>query len=374
MEKVLESNILNFGCKVAKYDTSCLPDFGKDCIVISSCTVTNNAFDKVKACIEKNSDKRIILTGCIPSSYSPPPNVEVFPIGQTKPKSETAAISHANSQSTILQSKPQSTTRAYLKIQDGCENFCSYCIIPYTRGKEVSKPLADVIAEANMLSEFHKEIVLCGINLGKHKQLNEIISEISKIDRIKRIRLSSLEPDEFTLIKNEKLMPYFHISLQSGSDTVLNHMNRKYDVSFFKELINRIKTTYEDPFIATDVIVGFPGETDEEFEASKSLIRELNIAKTNVFPFSAMQGTAAFDMAGQIPEQVKKLRCKELRTISTELLRQFYRSQIGRAGSVLFEGHKGYTENYVPIRSDVYKRNIIEIVNINEDNLIMEKI
>ncbi|MDR0983507.1 MAG: MiaB/RimO family radical SAM methylthiotransferase [Ruminococcus sp.] len=349
--------IINFGCKVAKYDTTCLPDFGEGSVVISSCTVTNNAFNKVKDCVEKcvkeNPDKKIILTGCIPDSYLPPQNVEIYDIKSKKPNPQ-----------------PQSTTRAYLKIQDGCENFCSYCIIPFTRGKEVSKPPSEVLAEAEMLSEFHKEIVLCGINLGKHKNLKEIVTRISEIDNIKRIRLSSLEPDEFVFIKNEKLMPYFHISLQSGSDTVLKRMNRKYDTLFFKNLIEKIKSTYENPFIATDVIVGFPGETDEEFESTKKFVRELNIAKTNVFPFSAMLGTVAYDMPEQVDEFVKKKRCKDLRDISNDLLKQFYISQIGKTRSVLFEGHKGYTDNYVPVRSNEYKKNIIEEVKITEENII----
>ncbi len=244
-------------------------------------------------------------------------------------------------------------TRASIKIQDGCNNFCSYCIIPYARGRVRSRSLDSILHEVNKLTQNgYKEVVLTGIHLSsygigldnnedKTSKLIELIVELSKIEKLERIRLSSLEPriitDEFVSIlsKNSKLCPHFHLSLQSGCDTTLKRMNRKYTTKEYKEKCDLLREHFHNPAITTDVIVGFPGETEEEFESSAQFLKDIDFAQMHVFKYSPRQGTLAEKMPNQVASNVKKERSKELINLGNEMEQKYMSSFIEKEEKVL---------------------------------------
>lgn len=275
--------------------------------------------------------------------------------------------------------------RAYLKIQDGCDNFCSYCIIPYLRGKPRSRPLENVINEARYIVSLGiKEIVISGIHIGKYGydldnvNFSKLIEEILNIDGLKRLTISSIEASEIddNLIelfgKYNNLAKHIHIPLQSGSESVLESMNRKYTKEEFLNKIRKIKLMCPDIAITTDVIVGFPGETDKDFIETINFIKEAKFAMLHVFPYSKRKGTAAFLMQNQVNDFVKKERAKVLRELSDELYSNFCDSQKGKKLHILIESFDkskeicvGHSENYikVEINSNVDLTNkIIEII------------
>jgi threonylcarbamoyladenosine tRNA methylthiotransferase MtaB len=276
-------------------------------------------------------------------------------------------------------------TRAYLKIQDGCNNFCSYCIIPHARGRETSRPLADCLAEAKALATkgFH-EIVLVGINLSRytdnnHLALLDLAEQIATIPTISRIRLSSLEPNIITpqfatrAASIPKLCPHFHISLQSGCDTVLKRMNRHYTFSQYLSAIKTLQNAMLNVNITTDVIVGFIGETDAEHIQSLENIAKCGFGKVHVFPFSIRQGTRAADPSfikqngGLVPDDIKTARAKQMRDLAQKMEAEFLLSQKGKNSSILIEKDKrGYTPNYIYVKLDdneVYPQNsIVDVV------------
>jgi len=290
-------------------------------------------------------------------------------------------------------------TRAFLKIQEGCNMFCSYCIIPYARGPVRSRPLESIISEAKSLAEDgFKEIVLTGIHLGlygfdfkeKKNYLLGVISEISKIEGIERIRLSSIEALELTdefldgLLKISNFCHHFHIPLQSGCDSVLKRMNRRYSTADFQNRVNYIRKLMPDVSITTDVIVGFPGETEEEFLQTESFIKELEFAKLHVFPFSPRRGTVAADMPDQIEKAVKIERSHRLIELSEKLEHAFREKFVNSRMDVLFEEkmtddkYEGLTENYIKVvvESDEDLHNQIRTVKLlkNANDFILGKI
>jgi threonylcarbamoyladenosine tRNA methylthiotransferase MtaB len=264
-------------------------------------------------------------------------------------------------------------TRAYMKIQDGCDRFCTYCIIPTARGWLRSKPIAEITKEAEKLSQNgYIEAVLVGINLTSYgKETNgkinicDAVEAVAKIDGIKRIRLGSLEPDHITdemlerLSKIEKFCPQFHLSLQSGCDATLRRMNRHYDTAFYRDLVSRIRNVFPDSSITTDIMVGFAGETEEEFNQSVAFAKEIGFAKAHVFTYSRREGTMAYNMQNQVTKAEKSRRSHLMIEATTQTEAEFIKSHIGRMVEVLFETMEnnyavGYTKNYlyVKVKSD----------------------
>ena len=277
-------------------------------------------------------------------------------------------INHTKEFEPLHVARTQEHTRAYLKVQDGCNQFCSYCIIPYARGRVRSRAVGEVVQEARTLAENGcREIVLTGIHLSSYgcdhgSTLLELIQAIHEIRGVERIRLGSLEPgvvtEEFaeTLAALPKFCPHFHLSLQSGCDATLKRMNRRYTAAEYRKRCELLREVFGDPALTTDVIVGFPGETQEEFEETVSFLKELKLYETHIFKYSRRQGTRAAAMPDQIPETVKAQRSERLIALGEENRRAFESRYIGRAVEVLFEEkcvvagreyYIGYTKEYI---------------------------
>ena len=260
-----------------------------------------------------------------------------------------------------------------MKIQDGCNQFCSYCIIPYARGPIRSRKLEDILVEAKRLAKANfKEIVLTGIHVASYgkdlKNINllDVIQEVSKIDGIERIRLSSIEPtfiDDKFLEKtkdNKKFCEHFHLSLQSGSNSVLKRMNRKYTTEEYKSIVEKIRKYMPDAGITTDIIVGFPGETEEEFQETYEFVKEIGFYRIHVFKYSPRKGTPASKMDEQIHGSIKHERSEKLISLGEQLADSFMERFIGRSMEVLFEENKdgyfeGYTTNYLRVKVEAEK-------------------
>ena len=266
-------------------------------------------------------------------------------------------------------------TRAFLKVQDGCDYKCTYCTIPLARGISRSDELDNVLKNAAEISKQNiKEIVLTGVNIGdygkgefgnkKHEHtFLELVQELDKVEGIERLRISSIEPN---LLKNETIefvsksrtfVPHFHIPLQSGSNAILNLMKRRYQREVYTERVNKIREVMPDACIGVDVIVGFPGETDEHFLETYNFLNEMDISYLHVFTYSERDNTEAVDMTGVVPANVRAKRSKMLRSLSVKKRRAFYESQLGTNRTVLFESENqegyihGFTENYVKVKT-----------------------
>ncbi|MCR4589318.1 MAG: tRNA (N(6)-L-threonylcarbamoyladenosine(37)-C(2))-methylthiotransferase MtaB [Lachnospiraceae bacterium] len=257
-------------------------------------------------------------------------------------------------------------TRKFLKVQDGCNMFCSYCIIPYARGRIRSRSIGDVISEIIALTEEgYREFVLTGIHLSSYgkdrpdenEDLLKLIKETDSLPGVKRIRLGSLEPrivtDEFAeeLSKIGSLCPHFHLSLQSGCDTVLKRMNRHYTVKEYEESVERLRKFFNDPAMTTDVIVGFPGETEKEFEETREFLNKISFYETHIFPYSRRKGTNADRMDGQLSRKVKHDRLEILKELDKKNREEYEERWIGREAEVLFEEeNSGYTREYIRVK------------------------
>lgn len=391
------------GCKVNQYETQSLREkFTQkghtivshtqpfDCIVINSCTVTAESDRKTRQQLNKfrreNPQAVIILTGCMVQVLGEKCNeitgADII-VGNTDignivslaeefllTKKQTVKIHpHQRNElfNTPIISQFAERTRAYMKIEDGCERYCTYCIIPYARGFIRSKPLSLIQAEAeNLAKNGYSEIVLVGINLsaygkGEEIDLCDAVETVCAVDGIKRVRLGSLEPDHISdemlnrFRSCKKFCPQFHLSLQSGCDKVLKRMNRHYDTEFYEDLVTRIRTIFPDAAISTDIMVGFPGETEQDFRESIAFLSKIGFAKTHVFAYSRRANTPADRMPEQISNAVKTDRSRKMIAAAADCERQFLSSLIGKTESVLFENHDethsfGYTKNYARVR------------------------
>lgn len=414
------------GCKVNQYESDAMAELflkrgyevvefndKADIYVINTCDVTNESARKSRQIIRKasrkNPEAKVAVVGCYAQLEHDEvlklPGVSVV-VGTKDRNNIVDLVEKANKDDSpviavedIMKERAfeeiafkgyRQKTRAFLKIQDGCNMFCSYCIIPYARGPLRSRPIESIITEAQNLSkDGFKEIVLTGIHLGLYgfdfndgkKHLSEVIGRLSQVDGIERIRLSSIEAIELTddflddLLKTKSFCHHFHIPLQSGCDSVLFRMNRRYTTNNIRERIKHIRSIMPDVSITTDVIVGFPGETEEEFLQTKNFVREMKFSKLHVFPFSAKQGTAAAKMPNQIKKSIKSERAHELIQLSDELEREFRRHFVSTIKEVLFEEKKnndiyeGLTENYIKVivQSDKNLHNKILTVRLEEN-------
>jgi MiaB-like protein len=359
-----------------------------DIYIINTCSVTNTADSKslklIRQAIKKNKDAIIVVCGCLAQAKPETVNIEgVDIVIGNKNKSKVSEyineyVKNKNKKTDIydisnvefetMKLNNFDKTRAFIKIQDGCNNFCAYCIIPYTRGSVRSKPREDILNEIDHLTlNGHKEIVLTGIHTGNYGSefdnydFADLLNEIVKIKKLSRIRISSIEITELNdrvleIIKNNNvLVDHLHIPLQSGSDEILKLMNRKYDTKYFIEKINKIRKIRPDISITTDVIVGFPNETDKNFNETIETIKKVDFSKLHVFPYSKREGTKAATMEGQIKEEVKKQRVMELLKLSKELENKYMNKFIGKTLTFIPEVYKdgyliGHTGNYLLIK------------------------
>ena len=386
------------GCKVNQYESQSMrEEFIKrghtavshhddfDCIIINSCTVTAESDRKTRQLLNRfkreNPNALTVLTGCMAQVTDKADNLGAdIVIGNTdikkivdlaeKKQKVFEILPHLRDEvfNTPLISSFAERTRAFMKIEDGCERYCTYCIIPFARGFVRSKPLEEIKAEAAALAQNgYKEIVLVGINLsayGKGTSFNlcDAVDTVCTVEGIERVRLGSLEPDHISdemlerFKTKEKFCPQFHLSLQSGSDSVLKRMNRHYDTAFYEDLVTRIRKIFPDSAISTDIMVGFPNESEEEFEESLKFAEKIKFAKTHVFAYSRRKGTVADRMDGQITNSVKKERSQKMLALTLKTEKEFLSSLIGSEVSVLFETEEngkwvGYTKNYARVEA-----------------------
>lgn len=401
----------NLGCKVNAYETEAMRQLleeagyeivpfapGADVYVINTCTVTNIADRKSRQMLHRarkmNPQAIVVAAGCyVQTSREAAEADEAIDIvlgnnckkdliealqyfeearsGAAGPETAFEGridINHTKEYETLFVAKTQEHTRAYMKVQDGCNQFCSYCIIPYARGRVRSRIPEDVLREARTLAANGcKEIVLTGIHLSSYgtdlgTTLLVLIQAVHQIPGISRIRLGSLEPgiitEEFAeaLRGLPKLCPHFHLSLQSGCTETLKRMNRRYTAEEFEEKCRILRSTFTNPAITTDVIVGFPGETQQEFDTTVSFLKKIKLYETHIFKYSRRQGTRAAAMPDQIPETVKAVRSEQLIALGEENRSEFERLHLHEDTEVLFEEklvidgreyYTGYTKEYI---------------------------
>lgn len=396
--------IITLGCKVNQYESEVMAELldqagytksdsyaDSDICIVNSCTVTATADAKNRKYIHRikreNPDCILVLCGCMPQAL--PDEMTVFTscdivMGNTARRDIVPLIDEfLITRNQIVRIDPHDKgegfepmwicafnerTRACIKIEDGCNRFCTYCIIPYARGRVRSKPLDAIRSEAvELAANGFKEIVLVGINLSAYGQeldlgVDDAVKAVCEVDGIERVRFGSIEPERMTedillrLSKEKKFCPHFHLSLQAGCDATLKRMHRHYDTAEYARIVADIRRLFDNPSITTDVMVGFVGETDDDFKASVSFCDAIGFAKTHVFPYSKRKGTAADRMDGHIEEQIKRQRADVMIAHSLEQQRKFMQNQVGRTESVLFETRskdgfvEGYTKNYTKIR------------------------
>lgn len=422
---------ITLGCKVNQYETEAMleklqkndfeiVDYDEiaDIYLINTCTVTNLSDRKSRQLIRRskreNPNSIVVVAGCYsqikPEEIENMPEVDIIIGTSDKLKISDVLIEYIRGNKVnivkeldrvsdfedININNMNDMTRAYIKIQDGCNMFCSYCIIPYARGRVRSRNLKSIADEVKRLADNgYKEIVLTGIHVAsygkdfKDIKLIDAIETIAKVDKIERIRLSSIEPnlideDFLKRLKNiDKICDHFHMSLQSGSDKILKLMNRKYDYKSYLEKTKLIRKYYPNAGLTTDIIVGFPYETDEDFQKSVDAVKEINFSKIHVFKYSKREGTPAANMKLQIPGDIKNERSEKLIGIGEKYAKIFNEGFIDKTLDVLFEKSdgqyfKGHSTNYIPIKvksdKDITNQNLrvyIESIDpINPDGLI----
>lgn len=410
----------NLGCKVNAYETEAMQELleehgyeivpfkeGADIYIINTCTVTNMADRKSRQMLHRarkmNPHAIVVACGCYVQAKSDELDecIDIV-VGNNRKKDiieilkeyergregtcqEMVDINHTKEYEEMHLTRTAEHTRAYIKVQDGCNQFCSYCIIPYARGRVRSRDHESVLREVQGLaSNGYKEVVLTGIHLSSYgmdtgDHLLNLILDIHEVPGIQRIRLGSLEPriitEEFarTLASLPKMCPHFHLSLQSGCDATLKRMNRRYTAEEYYEKCVLLRKYFHNPALTTDVIVGFPGETEEEFAQSKAFVDKVNFYETHIFKYSRREGTLAAKMENQVPETVKTVRSNELLELSRRKQRNYEEALIGTTQEVLMEeeilheGEKyqvGHTKEYVKIGQKTTENLTNQLVNV----------
>ena len=405
----------NLGCKVNAYETEAMRQLleedgyeivpfepGADVYVINTCTVTNIADRKSRQMLHKarkmTPDAIVVAAGCYVETadggVEKDPAIDII-LGNNQKNQLVSVIrdfeqkragkraeepsgvmtkkidiNHTKEYENLIIDRTENRTRADIKVQDGCNQFCTYCIIPFARGRVRSRDTQDVLQEVRALAASGcQEIVLTGIHLssygvdlGEGMDLTALIEAVHEVDGISRIRLGSLEPGivtekfAYTLAELPKVCPHFHLSLQSGCDTVLKRMNRRYTSGEFREKCELLREAFTLPALTTDVIVGFPGETEEEFAVTEEFLRQIKLYETHIFKYSKRQGTRAAVMPDQVDEQVKAFRSERLIALGEENRLAFEESWMGREAEILFEEKNriagkeyftGYTKEYI---------------------------
>ena len=426
-------NIITLGCKVNQYESEAVEELflkkgyskkvnNADIYVINTCTVTNMSDRKSRQMISRarrdNPDAVVAVMGCYsqvkPEEVAAIEGVDIVLGSRNKENvvelcqdilenknvsDKIIAPSETKSFEELQISNQSEMTRAYIKVQDGCNMYCSYCLIPYARGNIVSRSIDSIVDESKRLADNgFKEIVLTGIHVssfGKDfddgSSLIDVIEAVASVDGIKRIRLSSMEPRHITrdflerMKATGKACDHFHLSLQSGSDDILKAMNRKYDTAIFKEKLDLIREVFPNAGLTTDIIVGFPGETDKNHKETMDFVEDIKFAKTHLFKFSPREGTRAAKMGDQINGNIKKDRLHELEEIEEKNRIDFLEKQLGMILSVLIESKSdlegysgGYSTNYlkVNVKDSIPANTIVKvkITGIKNGELIGELI
>lgn len=425
----------NLGCKVNAYETEAMQEMleqagyeivpfreGADIYIINTCTVTNIADRKSRQMLHRarkmNPNAIVVAAGCYVQAQAEKQEVDPcidIVLGNNRKKDliavleeyqqkkaegecleEVEDISRTKDYEPLSLTKPGDHTRAYIKVQDGCNQFCTYCIIPYARGRVRSREVEDVIREVRALAENgYREVVLTGIHLSSYgidfdgeRHLLELIRAVHEVEGIRRIRLGSLEPgiitEEFAeaLAALPKMCPHFHLSLQSGCDATLKRMNRRYTSGEYYEKCRILRKYFDRPALTTDVIVGFPGETEEEFRQSMEFVDKVDFYETHIFKYSRREGTKAAVMENQVSEQVKAQRSALMISLGEKKRRAYEESFVGSEVEVLVEepdvidGRKvqtGHTKEYIKValESGEDLRNQIVKVRIDNDSQII---
>ena len=416
----------NLGCKVNAYETEAMEELLKkdgftivpfdekaDVYVINTCSVTNIADRKSRQMIHKckkmNPDACVVAAGCYVQNFgkdiadelgadiilgnnkkndlvekvheyfenldkSSGPILDCFDINDGKVEYENMFIE-----------KDSEHTRAFVKVQDGCNQFCSYCIIPFARGRIRSREIDDVVKEVTGLAEAgYKEVVITGIHLssygsGYDYDLADLLEAVSAIEKVERIRLGSLEPQIVTedfakrVSALKKLCPHFHLSLQSGCDTVLQRMNRKYTIEEYTKGAEILRKYFDDPALTTDIIVGFPGETPEEFETTVKYVDDIEFSELHVFAYSKRAGTKAATMPGQLSNAVKKERSAKLIAMGNQKTREYRQAHVGKTLDILFEEKANINgEDYYVGFSREYIKCAIKATDVDYSNVILQ--
>lgn len=401
----------NLGCKVNAYELEAMQQMleaagyeivpfapGADIYVINTCTVTNIADRKSRQMLHRakkmNPDAVVVAAGCYAQAQAGNEKIEADPsidliIGNNRKQNlvqiledfrqgravndTVPDLAHSCSYENLSISRTEEHTRAYIKVQDGCNQFCSYCIIPYARGRIRSRRAADVVEEVRRLAASGcQEVVLTGIHLSSygmdraedHETLLSLIEQVHGVEDISRIRLGSLEPgvitEEFVKIISSlpRLCPHFHLSLQSGCTATLKRMNRRYTAEEYREKCMLLRKYYDHPALTTDVITGFPGETEREFEESLAFVDSIHFYETHIFPYSRREGTRAARMDGQVPDAVKKERSRRMILLGEKHRREYMEYFLGSVREVLFEEQQvidgiaywtGHTREYLKV-------------------------
>jgi len=404
MENCKKVAFVTLGCKVNQYESNamaqkfidnnyeiCNIEDNPDIIIVNTCTVTNIADRKSRQLLRKaketNPNAVVVACGCyVQVAKDKVDSIEEIDIsiGNSEKKDIVQIVENYINQNEMIneiidvnKEKDFSEmglitftekTRATIKIQDGCNNFCTYCLIPYARGRVRSRKKENIIKEVEEIAQKGiQEIVITGIHIASYGldfidnyRMIDLLEDLNKIDGIKRIRLGSLEPslitDEFTkrLSKLDKICNHFHLSLQSGCDETLKRMNRKYTTSEIRQVVNRLRKTFKDVNLTTDIIVGFPGETEEEFETTYSFLKEIKFYKMHIFKYSPREGTPASKMPNQVEGKIKEERSQKLIELSDKNQEEYNKFYFSKPQEVLFEEQKdgvwtGYTSNYVKV-------------------------
>ena len=403
------------GCRLNQYETDALvTDFDKagyqlvnfdespDVVVVNTCTVTNQSDQKSRTTISQaaraNSNAVVVVTGCMANNFKEKLESQenITFVVENNRKSSILSLVDAHFSGEILHPNqlPQDVfryepvqkslhTRSAVKIQDGCDNFCTFCIIPMVRGRAVSRPVADVLESVRKTIENgFKEIVITGVNIGRYKdgeaRFENLLAQVLEVPGDFRVRISSLEPDGFgdrfvELFQHPKLMPHLHLCLQSGSEKTLLRMRRMYDVEQFRKTVNRFRSVYPDFNFTTDIIVGFPGETEDEFHQTLDAVKEFNFSHVHTFKYSVRKGTRAERLENHIPEKMKTERSAHIRELSEENKKLYLTSFIGKTQDVLVEKitqgiANGYGQHYIPVRfkASRVQKNSVHTIQLTE--------
>lgn len=385
------------GCRLNLYETDAIAsefarrnyevvEFGRpaDVVVINTCTVTNQSDQKSRQMINQaaniNDRALTVVTGCMATHFKEKlqQNEKIDYVVDNEHKTAILSVVEAHLKGETV--NPDSFTknvfnfdpadktfhtRSFIKIQDGCNNFCTFCIVPKVRGRAVSRPAEDIFENIRKVIDFgYKEIVLTGVNLGRYQyekyNFEKLVEAILAIPGDFRVRISSIEPDGysnsfFRLFKDPKLTPHMHICLQSGSEDILLRMRRMYTAGEFEEVARKLRSDYPDFNLTTDIIVGFPGETKEDFYKTMEVAKRIGFGHIHTFKYSVREGTRAARLPDQIPEKIKTVRSEAVRKLADEMKLEYRRSFIGKKQTVLVETFdrrgfaKGYGEHYVPV-------------------------
>lgn len=376
--------VATLGCRTNQYESQAYIDQLKamgyveakqdeqaDLCIVNTCTVTESADShsrhEIRSLARHHPGAKIVVTGCLAESLPHMEEVNLVVLNQDKEKLLSIALPEESEFPEFAINQFEGRTRAFVKVQDGCNSFCTYCIIPYVRGRSRSRPLEEILTEIKGLVENgYKEIVLTGINIGDYDggdnsiRLAGLVRAADQVEGVQRLRLSSIDPDEVdedlmdAILNGKNTCPSLHIVLQSGSNAILKRMNRKYTRQIFEESIQKLRQAHPDFTFTTDVIVGFPGESDSDFQETLDLMKEVRFAKVHMFPYSVRKRTRAALFSGKIPSEVigkrKAIVLEQAERLAFELREQY----VGRTMRVLLETEKGehmvgHTDNFLTV-------------------------